>query len=155
MPYPCCEVFSSAILCHVMLFYAISSNFMPWYAILCHVMLFYAMSHYCMPCHAILCHVMLLCAMVCYFMLWYAILCYGMLFYAMIYYFMPWYSILCHIMLFSSSILTYTHPILYVCIAPWIIRVSPIIIAILAALRYSVIRPPGRIKSKYRYKENK
>ena len=37
---------------------------------------------------------------------------------------------------------------LYVCMAPCTMSVSPMIIAILAALRYSVIRPSGRIKSK-------
>lgn len=36
---------------------------------------------------------------------------------------------------------------LYVCMAPWIMSVSPMITAILAAFKYSVIRPPGRIRS--------
>lgn len=36
---------------------------------------------------------------------------------------------------------------LYVCIAPCTIRVSPMIIAIFADLRYSVMRPSGRIRS--------
>jgi hypothetical protein len=39
------------------------------------------------------------------------------------------------------------YPMLYVCTAPCTIRTSPMIIAIFAAFRYSLISPSGCIKS--------
>ena len=131
------------ILCHSML----------CYATLCYVMPLYAMLYYVMLCYAMICYGMLFYASLCYTLLCYAMLCYVMLHLPIQCYIMPLYAILCSNG--RSTTWAYTYPMLYVCIAPWMMRVSPIIIAIFAAFRYSVIRPPGRIKSKYKLRGKK